>query len=509
MEKQKKIDCGIIIVSIGIGLVLELVEWLASFAGLELRTFAQIVKGSLLWLVLPCAIVTAVYDLLKGKIKNWQRTTLMVLAVFLLIGAASLRGMFYLFTRQMVEEELMEDGVIEGKWSDFLQETSYSYYVPVAGIFRKPFPGWTLEQLEVKLKDTYGIENAEYVSDLGDGWYRFRIPDKLEEGAYLEFRAHNNYLVACEAYETIFQSELNHFWENRGRDASGVHSLSINCSDNAEDMEACAVDLTDWLQFVKDTGELPYENAEAAKLLNSVQLQSGTSSLYLSLYPLSTFMEEGTWSEHYEEILSRIQSAFGDQTQQQETQSQRPSEMKEEIENDFMAVYQGDYEKECLVGDGTIRYRMVIEDAAAGSRFYGLLKSTDGGETWQMQSSDPFQQSTGMGIDFTFLDENFGFATLGHNGGAEADLYVTENGGISYQQVIMQGYTVSLSDGYTYDPYDYPQMPYEEDGVLYVQCGQGNDGDYDGGDEAGTALYQSVDGGHIFTFVKILANPEK
>ena len=108
-----------------------------------------------------------------------------------------------------------------------------------------------------------------------------------------------------------------------------------------------------------------------------------------------------------------------------------------------------------------------------------------------------------MGIDFTFLDENFGFATLMHNGGDEAVLYVTEDGGNTYQPVVMEEYTVTLTDGYTYNPYDYPQMPYEEDDIIYVLCGQGADGDYDGGDDAGLALYQSTDKGHTFTFVKI------
>ncbi|MBD5453460.1 MAG: hypothetical protein HDR30_03905, partial [Lachnospiraceae bacterium] len=101
------------------------------------------------------------------------------------------------------------------------------------------------------------------------------------------------------------------------------------------------------------------------------------------------------------------------------------------------------------------------------------------------------------------------FATLAHNGGDEAVLYVTEDGGDTYQLVVIEGYTVTLDDGYTYNPYDYPQMPYEENGIIYVLCGQGEDGDYEGGDAAGLALYQSADGGHIFTFVEIQPPAER
>ena len=86
---------------------------------------------------------------------------------------------------------------------------------------------------------------------------------------------------------------------------------------------------------------------------------------------------------------------------------------------------------------------------------------------------------------------------------------MTKDGGKSYQRVVMEGYTVSLEDGFTYNPYDYPQMPYVEDmpykegSVIYVFCGQGADGDYNGGDRAGLALYQSTDGGYTFSFVEI------
>lgn len=103
-----------------------------------------------------------------------------------------------------------------------------------------------------------------------------------------------------------------------------------------------------------------------------------------------------------------------------------------------MYVYDGSYEKECLIGDGEVRYRMIVEDAALGKRFYGLIKSTDGGGSWHMFSWDPFGGQMGMGVDFAFLDENFGFTTLAHNGGDSADLYVTKDGGLSYQFVIIQ-----------------------------------------------------------------------
>lgn len=184
-------------------------------------------------------------------------------------------------------------------------------------------------------------------------------------------------------------------------------------------------------------------------------------------------------------------------------------EEQKEWEKEFFARYQGDFEKECELSDGRIRYRMVIMDAAAGSRWYGLLKSEDRGLSWQMVSDSPFGGDMGMGIEFTFLDEELGFATLTHNGGDEADLYITENGGENYQPVELEEITVTLDDGFRYNPYDFPQMPYEEDGKLYVLCGQGADGDYDGGDAAGMALFESADGGHTFSYKEIRKGEEK
>ncbi len=237
---------------------------------------------------------------------------------------------------------------------------------------------------------------------------------------------------------------------------------------------------------------------------------SGEDYFLFNIEPEKILTGELSWNEGYHLLKETLTEAFCEHEEEKEAygelrkeQEALARENQAEETWDFMDTYDGSFEKECQIGDGRIRYRMVVEDAALGSRFYGLLKSTDAGESWELFSSDPFQQQLGQGIDFTFLDEELGFATLMHNGGDEARLYVTENGGLSYEPVVMEGYTVSLEDGFTYNPYDYPQMPYEEGGMIFVLCGQGADGDYNGGDQAGLALYQSADGGHTFSFVEI------
>ena len=174
------------------------------------------------------------------------------------------------------------------------------------------------------------------------------------------------------------------------------------------------------------------------------------------------------------------------------------AEIKEE--SAFMKNYDGSYEKEVRLEGTSIRYRMVVVDAALGSRMYGLIKSRDDGRTWEEVSLDPFDSQLGMAVDFTFLDEKTGFATLAHNGGDSADLYITEDGGNHYEPVAIEEKLFALPDGTMFTPYDYPQMPYESGGVLLMLCGQGSDGDYNGGDQEAMAQYQSTDGGHTFTF---------
>lgn len=181
---------------------------------------------------------------------------------------------------------------------------------------------------------------------------------------------------------------------------------------------------------------------------------------------------------------------------------QEKSDVGEEIkeESAFMKNYNGSYEKEVGLEGNSIRYRMVVLDAALGSRMYGLIKSRDDGRTWEEVNFDPFDSQSGMAVDFTFLDEQIGFATLAHNGGDSADLYITEDGGNHYEPVTVEEKLFALPDGTMFAPYDYPQMPYESDGVFLMLCGQGSDGDYNGGDQNAMAQYQSTDGGHTFLF---------
>ena len=107
--------------------------------------------------------------------------------------------------------------------------------------------------------------------------------------------------------------------------------------------------------------------------------------------------------------------------------------------------------------------------------------------------------SGGGASGITFINEKLGFLVLSHSGGSHADLYRTEDRGSSYKKVDFPAVKIPLKDGKTYNPFDFPGMPYDENGTLNTMVGQGSDGDYNKNCEA---LYRSKDQGITWEYVK-------
>lgn len=146
-----------------------------------------------------------------------------------------------------------------------------------------------------------------------------------------------------------------------------------------------------------------------------------------------------------------------------------------------------------------VGYQLVILDAMTGSRYYGLRHTTDGGQNWSMLNSDPFLGSTGVADGIEFIDENLGFAILSHNGGANANLFRTADGGQTFERVMLPPVTVEQNNR-EFKPFDYPELPYEENNRLILYVNQGIDGDYLNN---ARAHYVSDDDGSTFEFIEI------
>ncbi len=147
-------------------------------------------------------------------------------------------------------------------------------------------------------------------------------------------------------------------------------------------------------------------------------------------------------------------------------------------------------------------WRLVVADAAAGSRFYQMEKTENGGTSWEMANEDPFGGQIGVTEGLIFFDENFGFAGLTGASQSSSSLYMTGDGGETFTQVQLPMDSVSqipesgTEYGFTVSDYDYIGMPQEQDGTLTVLVTTGA-GEQDG------ILFQSSDRGATWSYAGV------
>lgn len=540
-----------ILIPCAVILLLQLTElFLYNRYGLELRTAQQMVKGCCVWFLAPLLMIVGFYQLYSDHGRRHMGGALSGILVILVCCIAYARAGIYFYEDEYKKEAWTEDGFL----IDTSGETAQgAVYEPAYGIFRIPFSGWNRERMQERLQAQYGI-CTEIVGD-AKGEFCICTADSRRTGIPpFYFQVKNDYWLNSNFENRLMAVNASVFWKTRNRFATlAAHTgeeslelsdeitgmshaaddtryLNIRCI-SEKDIPSCAADLADWYVYAKEDDRY-FRNGELSEdsCLKRVCLL-GEETVFVEFPELSRWLTQFSWlelKEAIEKILTEQYPSSGQGPSEEGAGTSTESVMTDEgteISPEgrssgeaagtsteggmtdeewavwFLENYDTEYyEKECSVLDGTVSYRMVCVDAALGHRMYALLKSTDSGASWQVQSRDPFNGQMGMGINFTFLTEEYGFASLDHNGGDEADLYVTEDGGKSFQICVLQGVGAELEDGYYYNPYDYPEMPYEENGRLYVLCGQGEDGDYEGGDAAGMALFESKDHGHTFLY---------
>ena len=152
------------------------------------------------------------------------------------------------------------------------------------------------------------------------------------------------------------------------------------------------------------------------------------------------------------------------------------------------------YDGECYVTK-QVGYRLCAVDAAAGTRFYSLAKTSDGGQTWSFINESPFGKDGGAATGVMFVDEKIGFIGLSNATKADAKLYRTEDGGKTFKEVTYPAVKTTEAK----NPFDFPNIPTKEDEKLVMRVGQGTDGDYHGGSKA---VFESIDNGKSFHYVK-------
>lgn len=141
-----------------------------------------------------------------------------------------------------------------------------------------------------------------------------------------------------------------------------------------------------------------------------------------------------------------------------------------------------------------IGYHAKLIDKAMSEEFRVLLKTNDGGNTWTQVGSIP---SSWALQSFSFVNENLGFFCHKYVEGMVTNFYRTENGGSSFQEIILPLISVEFM-GNMYEPFNTPEAPWIENGVLYMYYAQDENGDYKGGNCK--ALLKSEDQGKTWVF---------
>lgn len=118
--------------------------------------------------------------------------------------------------------------------------------------------------------------------------------------------------------------------------------------------------------------------------------------------------------------------------------------------------------------DASHGWKLVVRDAALGSRFYGLERTVDGGTTWHNFQDDPFGGNLGVAAGMIFFDEQLGFLLLSGASESHAELYVTRDGGLTISEVKLpkDGVTDIVSN---LEEYDYTTLPVKEGDVLKAE----------------------------------------
>lgn len=167
----------------------------------------------------------------------------------------------------------------------------------------------------------------------------------------------------------------------------------------------------------------------------------------------------------------------------------RVDQQKEEGSQEQIDFYMS-LEPECsfLREDG-MELRLVPVDRACGSSYYVLI-GVENGEC-SFVNPDPFLGSGGQALFIYFVDNEVGYLAKSYSGGSLGELFVTEDGGKSFQNVNIEEPQVKLSDHTSYCPFVMPEEIYQQDNEIYLVMGQGPDGDYHGEAGYSCGVYQA------------------
>lgn len=205
---------------------------------------------------------------------------------------------------------------------------------------------------------------------------------------------------------------------------------------------------------------------------------------------------EVTWYENYVEVILSAEEQADEQfilyfngetdiQQLSEKEVLQPTESWSVDSNDETMYFSLNHD---------IGWRLVVTDATAGSRFYVMEKTMYGGSTWKCINDDSFSGQAGVAEGLIFYDESFGVAGITDASGSSSKLYITQDGGLSFEKIeLPMNMVTELPEtveeyGFSVEDYDYLNMPEKDTSVLTITVTTGAI-EYDG------IIFQSFDKG--------------
>lgn len=149
--------------------------------------------------------------------------------------------------------------------------------------------------------------------------------------------------------------------------------------------------------------------------------------------------------------------------------SRRIADWDEEIEEEVVYEIGHSTQKDGIVYyflNETYGWRLVVVDAATGSRWYRIETTSDGGKNWIRTEPDPFPEELfGVADSIWFLDEENGFVLMSGASETHSELYRTADGGLSFFRVNLPTELVDVEIPDLVE-YDYVTMPHMKENVL-------------------------------------------
>ena len=308
----------------------------------------------------------------------------------------------------------------------------------------------------------------------------------------------SKYIVLAEfTFPEKIQRALS--WEEKecSENLLGKVQVPILDENGMQDMSWFCDDICEWIELCLQ--EIPYEEAPWLYKEIIVAMYPASESFDPSMYIEGGYDREALYAGLYDFLDKKLNTPATSDISNNEYELLV-------LESGLGIEDYSSYEGDCsyTTKDG-ITYEMIPVDRAAGSSYYVLISYREGRGQSVLVNNDPYNGSGGQASWISFIDDTtLGFSCLTYNGGDDALLFRTSDGGKTFSQVNYPSARIKLSDGSLYNPFTIPQKVWLEDGNLYMLVGQSTwSGDYynEELDKNPSGLYVSHNDGLSFEYV--------